>query len=124
MKSIKLTEEHRSKLLEMCRKLFSEYNFRLNENVIVISEKKEISFDTHTTYRFLDMNFETMWDLFKIHWFEFCTKIAYKMFSGKQAWYQKDEFIIFMKTMCMQDKGCSIQHPIDYLYQEFKKLKL
>jgi hypothetical protein len=58
---------------------------------------------------------------FNIHWFEFCTKIGHNIFSRKQFYYKSEEFITFMKIMCLQDK-MKINHPVDYLYEEFKKL--
>lgn len=114
METIKLTKEHKSKLLEICKVLFPEYTEYkwdiihctdcIKYNGILFMYKKDGSND-------------------EFHWFEFCTKIGHEIFSRKQFYYQSEEFITFMKIMCLQDKS-KLKHPVDYLYEEFKKLKL
>ena len=104
MKPIELTEEHKFKLLEMCNELFPE--------------KKWFKILCGNIYYSKNGNFPGK----SIHWFEFCTKIGHNIFSRKQFYYNSEEFITFMKIMCLQDKT-KLQHPVDYLYEEFKKLK-
>lgn len=118
MKNIELTEDHKSKLLEMCKKLFPEYNFinfqesslmgawGYDFNNICLSKKSNDLYD-------IEIN---------IHWFEFCmTHLANKMielgelpnFNNKLDY----EFFSILQSSWWES------HPIDYLYEEFKKLK-
>ena len=91
MNSIELTEEHKSKLLEMCETLFPKYDFTL--------DKWEFCFVTFglKTYSLYTEH---------IHWFEFCMTHLSEKIDCDLA-----HNIIYMK-----------KHPIDYLYEEFKKL--
>lgn len=76
MKPIKLTEQHKVKLLEICNKLFPEYNIHWE------------SFEENN----LDSDYMNFLSLYKvgnktqesIHWFEFCmTHLAEKIFNLK-----------------------------------------
>lgn len=110
MKNIKINEKQKENLLEMCKELFPEWTI--------------IQFGNQSNYY---LENEEMLDFYNekeqltIHWFEFCTKIGHKIFSRKQFYYQSEKFITFMKIMCLQDKT-KLKHPVDYLYEEFKKL--
>lgn len=70
MKSIELTQDHKIKLLEMCKVLFSEYKiyFWLEPNNMLFIENEQK----------------------KIHWFEFCmTHLARKLLNpSDMALYQ------------------------------------
>lgn len=101
MKPIELTEEHKSKLLEMCKVLFPKYKYYdiWNNDIILgtISRKN----DTDESDEFLE-------NLISIHWFEFCHEyLSVKIFG--------DYNIIF--------SGPNRPHPVDYLYAEFLKIK-
>ena len=97
MKSIKLTEKHKSKLLKMCKKLFSEYvEIDFDESGLLTLWKEKCP--------------STQWT--EIHWFEFCmTHLAEKVFIQDES--LNDYLLTFNVS----------KHPIDYLYEEFKKLK-
>lgn len=113
MNSIQLTEEHKSKLLEMCKNLFPEKEILFEEEVNIDGLNfNGVLFISQKLPKYTFSN---------IHWFEFCTKIAHNIFSRKQYYYQSEEFITFMKIMCLQNKT-KLQHPVDYLYKQFKKL--
>ncbi len=112
MKNIELTEEHKSKLLEICKELFSELEMKWAWS--------DSYYGGPGDYDMLQFKTDNNEDL--IHWFEFCTKLGYKIFSRKQFYYKSEEFITFMKIMCLQDKS-KLKHPVDFLYEEFKKLK-
>jgi hypothetical protein len=56
-----------------------------------------------------------------IHWFEFCWIILNKL-SSKITPMQAKHCIEILGTICFNKS--SLQHPVDYLYEEFKKLKL
>jgi hypothetical protein len=105
MDSIKLTKEQKEKLLEMCNVLFPEYN--------------EIVLTKHNTLRFgyKETNVKTWIGNMSIHWFEFCvTNLTTKIFNILK---------LYLKTDIASYRGRIIQyeeHPVDYLYKEFKKL--
>lgn len=120
MKAIQLTEEHKAKLLEMCKELFPEYN---NDSP---GGNGPITFHHGGLYPgmlfgFLKDNDSDLYDncdLF-IHWYEFCCKhLAAKIYNyniGKT----KTTYSSFVGECIIT--SCS--NPIDYLYSEFKKLK-
>lgn len=99
MKQIELTKEHKSKLLEMCQILFPEYDFTLDkfeQCFVTLGLKSEILYKEH------------------IHWFEFCiTKLWLKI-----AFYVNHEPTAIRSIILEK------VHPVDYLYEEFKKIKL
>jgi hypothetical protein len=94
MKSIELIEEHKSKLLEMCKILFPEMF------VVTIQENGYLNYsDTGKTIEYED----------KIHWFEFCmTHLVIKLNISKEDY-------LTLSLKCT-DK-------VNYLYEKFKKLK-
>ena len=110
MKALKLTKQHKSKLLEMCKILFPEY-FYWDLNYHIISAY--INGNDNEIYEDED------YDL-AIHWFEFCMlNLAPKIlpiFTDMKNFYAG-------LNESNEDKSFN-KHPIDYLYKEFKKLKL
>jgi len=121
MNSIKLTNIQRLNILVMCKKLFPEYdNIRFGTSVMTTSRdylyfhKKKNDFVT---------------EIINIHWFEFCINyLSGEIFNHinypwiypgqdvqdglsemmmRQWWYRKEAY-----------------HPVDYLYEEFLRLKL
>jgi hypothetical protein len=127
MKNIELTEEHKSKLLEMCKELFPTYNFEFMRG------KDEFGFDIYDYFTFyLIEDYENNeWYKSKtdIHWFEFCiTKIVNEL-SWKNiktdilADCEYEDFRMKLITNIFKDKLTTEKfHIIDYLYEEFKKL--
>lgn len=128
MKAIKLTEEHKKKLLEMCNKLFP----------------KHCKFEFFTEdLRFL--NEETDEFLTFIHWFEFVFLYLVSALQNKMSddqvwsymppyvgnvygWTEGRKWTFYTKFMFHYPKaihgGSDFPiNPIDYLYEEFKKLK-
>lgn len=103
MNAIQLTREQREKLLEMCKKLFPEYSkfwfsVTIGHNFIL-----EASIP----------NSKILVPALQMHWFEFCmTYLVNKMGKSTAALY---------RILEEEETGT---HPIDYLYSEFKKLKL
>jgi hypothetical protein len=110
MKSIELTEEHKSKLLEMCKILFPKIKWQhydiANENNInklypelwVVQNNSEII----PVY---------------IHWFEFCLTHLVNKINYPDNKVNNNTLIT--PTDILYDK----KHPVDFLYEEFKKLK-
>ena len=127
MKNIELTEDHKSKLLEMCKELFPTYNFEFMRG------KDEFGFDIYDYFTFyLIEDYENNeWYKSKtdIHWFEFCiTKIVNEL-SWKNiktdilADCEYEDFRMKLITNIFKDKLTTEKfHIIDYLYEEFKKL--
>jgi hypothetical protein len=122
MKSIELTEDHKSKLLEMCKVLFPEYEFCFHHH----DEGKP---DKNIPYNFLpgfifgfkkyedgstSENYHDV-DIF-IHWFEFCTITLWNELYLKLGNLElKNYYELLLNNLI---------HPVDYLYEEFLKLKL
>ena len=112
MKNIELTEEHKSKLLEMCKILFPEYDFPNKIQSIIFIRKKNKKLGEN------------------IHWFEFCSikivnELAWRNIKTDiLADCEYEDFRIKLITEIFRDKFTTEKfHPIDYLYKEFKKLK-
>lgn len=137
MNPIKLTEEHKSKLLEMCKELFTEYTYHeFNTDV-----EGNWGDDILCLYNPGDIK------SINIHWFEFCmTHLSRKIFNKlhdfsnhmtadyeqecSDEWdaelMQRCSFFVANPTRNLDKypNGKIIAwHPIDYLYEEFKKLK-
>lgn len=115
MKSLKLTPKHKTKLLEMCEILFQNFSpFDLE------LEPQYDGSQYHIIFRYMKDN------MFEIHWFEFCmTHLLEKILNptpnkpNRAIKEHFQEFFWFTNLYCNGQGG---QHPIDYLYNEFKKL--
>jgi len=139
MKSITLTQAHKSKLLEMCKILFPEYEIICNhqdlENKVFINHTLGCGFLRYPH------SINELWVLHKkkdefhvIHWFEFCmTHLAEKILDNTRGYDEGNfpsELEMFRGTICYKlnidafKNEDSENHPVDYLYNEFKKLKL
>lgn len=130
MKSIELTEEHKVKLLEMCKILFPEYFYWELDHHIITAHIKGNDDEVYE---------DEPYDI-AIHWFEFCmTHLIVKLskeftkqklskadytdnqypnwFSQKVSYhlnpFRNEEF----------EEDILFIHPVDYLYEEFLKLK-
>ena len=131
MKNIELTEDHKSKLLEMCKELFCEeseinsiQNFRIENDYILglsdhilycenrdLSEShyecEEVPEEDLVTFE----NYPIEYFEINIHWFEFCmTYLSTKIFIHDES---LNEFLLTFNVN---------KHPVDYLYEEFKRL--
>lgn len=112
MISIQLNKKQEKNLLKMCNKLFSEEGkwFEILDGDIYYSNNG----------RFPGKS---------IHWFEFCInnlcrEIALKNTEkdfGFDPWDFDLKHKKYLKKMLMFDNP---KHPVDYLYKEFKKIKL
>lgn len=112
MKSIELTEEHKSKLLEMCKVLFP------NDKVDYIQDDTIKFLTNYHEKKHTDNPKITFggWDeILHIHWFEFCmTHLFNKLIVEKYGYMSISDAI---------SNGYYIiynQNPVDYLYSEFK----
>lgn len=132
MNPIQLTEEHKSKLLEMCKVLFPEYNWDISNQqgscgIHSSKENQIFVYQGSNPYSF---------PISIIHWFEFCmTHLVEKIFnpepeSPTRALMEKfkDFFfecnIYWYNTYEGKTKSpFASRHPIDILYEKFKKLQ-
>ncbi len=98
MKPLQLTNEHKEKLLEMCKALFPEY--------------KHFGFENDYSDEGMMEYHNNDWNKMKlIHWYEFChTQLVDKIFNKYNN-----------KLQCIIDTWCG--NPIDYLYEQFITLK-
>ena len=117
MKNIELTEDHKSKLLEMCKELFPEYVIYTADNDGFIEGEQWVGDQ--------NMGEDRPVNEFNIHWFEFCTTYLLDKLHPDNDKQSKDNW-----SMDLSDKDYVIlkiivrkKHPVDYLYEEFLKLK-
>lgn len=112
IKPIELTEKHKEMLLKMCRELYPEYSV--------------IQFEDIYNYETGNLYFDNMKSGTTIHWFEFCmTHLATKICDGKTYYIFCDRCNSHKKDLTQFSKefiSKYLQHPVDYLYEEFKKL--
>lgn len=117
MQKLELTKEQKEKLLEMCEKLFPEYEVRIYpidsykpENLFIEFGKKES--DTYD---------------FEISWFEFVmgelTNKLYKLFFTAMGEQNILWDLLVKEGFYSQVLHHKTLHPVDYLYENFKKLK-
>jgi len=133
MTSIELTEEHKVKLLEMCKVLFPEsrywweyemYGRALKQDfndVLAVAETLNPPINIGTK--------EKPWmqttSYYNIHWFEFCllhlSEKIYKSFfklGEEDNWYGCH---LNWAINSMYTQNTNKVHLVDYLYEEFKK---
>lgn len=99
MESLKLTEEQKTKLLEMCKILFPEYNYRFGKN--------DYYGDKNSNYLWIEKEGNN-----DIHWFELCINHICPKLTNRMAMF-----------IDIEDSNIDIDiviHPIDYLYELFK----
>ena len=112
MKSIQLTEDHKTKLLEMCNKLFpnnkvDSLQFGTIKFLIDYYERKDPN-NSKLTFGGWD-------EVVEIHWFEFCTITLWNELYLKLGNLELKSYY----ELLLND----LINPVDYLYEEFKKLK-
>jgi hypothetical protein len=98
MKNIELTEEHKVELLEMCKVLFPEYVIYLADDDGFIEGEQWVGDQ--------NMGEDRPVNEFNIHWFEFCMTYLINKLELEYT-----SIIVLTEN-----------HPVDYLYEEFKKL--
>ena len=111
MKNIEINEKQKENLLEMCKELFPKYDFRINKPLF--SNNESLS-----TVQFGKKS-KTVYGK-EIHWFEFCMTHLKDKLQDKLEKVNKLDYNYQMKSYDSWWES----HPIDYLYEEFKKLKL
>lgn len=121
MKSLKVSAKQVKKLLEMCKALFTDF-----PHIIVdefdSDEVRVIMFDKDSEKLWKNGNEDFDWDDVSeyeadvnIHWYEFCMNLLpKKIFNGKREPFTLSDWQLFRLSQT---------HPVDYLYEQFKKLK-
>ena len=132
MKSIELTKDHKSKLLEMCKVLFPEYVIYPADNDGFIEGEQWVGDQ--------NMGEDRPVNEFNIHWFEFCmthliVKLSKEFTKQKlsEADYTDNQYPNWFSEKVSYhlnpfrneefEEDILFIHPVDYLYEEFKKLK-
>lgn len=128
MKQIIVTDEQKEKLLEMCKTLFPEYKYwwirksKASFYYIGYSNKKCLGF-------YLDGE--------DIHWYEFVYQyLVERLNKILNTWEdippyvdnvfpgcEKGKWNLYSRFHFLYPKRTMNVHPIDYLYEEFKKIE-
>lgn len=114
MKSIELTDDHKSKLLKMCKVLFPEYT-----EIYLGIDDYDDNFDGFICFQKTIPLISNIIE--SVHWFEFCiTKLSVKILCQNKNIINSS----YSKNYFLQNKIInSDEHIVNYLYKEFKKLK-
>lgn len=141
MESIILTEEHKSKLLEMCNELFKDIPY-FNSVSLCDQELRHGMNCSNESKIFvaISIKYGLIYPITCIHWFEFCmTHLVEKILNpnpdnpnrslqNKFKTFFWETNIYWEKNRIGNENNDHSQnkklHPIDYLYDEFKKLKI
>lgn len=128
MKPLELTIEHKDKLLEMCKVLFPEYTTIPSDK----NPKWLHIFYLSDVGTFIQLCNDEIKKSINIHWFEFCnTWLVEKVLNPtpeRPSRVLQDKFKEFfwksnLYWMYINEySGTPEKHPVDYLYEEFKKL--
>ena len=133
MESIKLTKKQKNKLLEMCKAFFPELQKKAYNKSLLFYKDKDYACGFYITgnnnigcsYPICEDDDSFHHHLFEhISWFEFCMTHLFKKIFG-----DKDLNKYSKGPIDTTDYECNIidmfeNHPVDYLYDEFKKLQL
>lgn len=114
MKKIPITKRQQVKLREMIRVLYPEYDSRLTRPFF---EKDDVCFVQ------ISLKTVTKYDQ-EIHWFEFCLEICQTLAMKHRLVAIQNNFMYVTVHYKFWNEDKSKIHPIDFLYQEFKELKL
>jgi hypothetical protein len=125
MQKLTLTKEQREKLLEMCNKLFPEYKWTYEYSCSLGAH--DYDFD-NLVYSELNEK-DHLYKGQGIHWFEFVmgelTNKLYKLFFttlvNKNLLLSINPKVYFVHPLLHHNH--KTLHPVDYLYENFKKLK-
>lgn len=133
MKPIQLTEEHKSKLLEMCKALFPTLQHSAYEGALEFyGSKKSVEANIYGFYLtgnghiHCSFPYDQMDDSFhthlieSIHWFEFCMTALAEAIYGDLKEYDEGNY---KEVDYFRGFWKSYGHPLDFLYSEFKRLK-
>ena len=113
MKNIEINEKQKENLLKMCKVLFPEYVIYPADNDGFIEGEQWVGDQ--------NMGEDRPVNEFNIHWFEFCmTHLCDKMIElGELPNFNNKLDYDFFSIL---QSSWRESHPVDYLYEEFKKL--
>lgn len=119
MKALELTKECKEKLLEMSIKLFQDGK---NCNHIEILQNNNIKLYKNYSSR-IYKRFYSLKGTVSIHWYEFCLTHLSKTLEKTLPMRKEDGNLMFQYNLneCVL---MSKQNPIDYLYEQFKKINI
>ena len=110
MKNIEINEKQKENLLKMCKVLFPEYVIYPADNDGFIEGEQWVGDQ--------NMGEDRPVNEFNIHWFEFCLiHLAPKILDNSCGDNETSELGYFGYGPDINE-----DHPVDYLYEEFKKL--
>lgn len=115
MKEIKLTKKQQEKLMEMTRALFPKYDkvdtlFEIGEEYSDIS-KEYIAFEQYP-----------MGIVSAIHWFEFCLNYLVNALYENEDYKDSSEYNVNLHVDLTLSMLNYKTHPVDYLYEEYRKI--
>lgn len=115
MKALELTEEHKSKLLEMCKVLFPEVNCYWEYEMYGRSLKQDFDGVLAVYHKDKEAYKQKLFD-FNIHWYELCmTHLVNKILIEPNGYESVEDYI-------KQNGYFIFDHVVDYLYHKFKDL--
>lgn len=131
MKSLDITNNQKLMILEMTKKLFPEFDkfWFLKEDYcgnetcrIVLANiyKENTIIGTQHINKGCTKGIPT-----SIHWFEFCmTHLARKIFNSGQVFDNPvSDSVDGLSEMVWRQEWYRNYHPVEYLYEQFKKIK-
>jgi hypothetical protein len=112
MKPLQLTQQQKDNLLEMCTKLYPEYNWTFEPTCELGAYDKEFN---HLLYSNKNEK-DHLYMSDSIHWFELCYNLIFMV--NQVGDFTNDlryapEGLVFSKCY---------EHPVDYLYKHYKDL--
>lgn len=128
MVAITLNEKQKENLLEMCKVLFPEYKFTFEEECLLGAYS--YSFNELVYSKDIKNERDHLWKGESIHWFEFCMThlpVALYRFAMHEKYMDPTTAyytIIENNLKRFGDFDRYYINPIDYLYEQFKKLNL
>ena len=113
MKALNLTKKQRSRLLKMCKVLFSKFYWK---KVYEGDDIKNQAYLTKSCNFYFNVEEEK--EEIKIHWFQFCMLHL----ASKIAFLKEESRLDIIKAIEYYQLNDNT-HPVDYLYEQFKELK-
>jgi hypothetical protein len=112
MRPLSLSREQSTKIIEMAKELFPEYiNIRFGKN-------------SEYNFIWMDSMPSTNPDPVDFHWFELCTtKIAIRLEQLIKENPEHREIMDFIPFIVVDEMMMKGNHPVDILYEQYKKLK-
>lgn len=119
MDYIRLTQEHKDKLVEMVKVLFPETpHLHWGKNW----DSNEIDIGNYANGERWDLENKPQL-LYHFHWFEFCLTHLLNKLQPDNSKQTSGSFDITDKEIILCDAILYGSHPIDYFYTQFKRLE-